>query len=476
MASIERTAYPRFPRTLTLKDLQASFTPRPEEIEWAQRHSRTPERRLALLVLLKCFEFLRHFPAIEAIPVELVEHVSATLGMAPTEKIEFASLATLYRHHKAIRELLGVKPYTDGQTRKLTIQLAQQAGSIVETRVDIINITIEELVRLGYELPVFRTLDEIAEQAHTAAEAALHKRITQRLTLAQRNWLDRLLAAELPARRTLYNQIKRSAKKASHKHLDLLLDQLTWLESLPDSDALLDGVPATKLKPMAEMASARDAGDMKDLLPAKRYTLILALIRQMRVRARDDVAEMFIRRIGAIHKTAKEELQVIQARQRELSEELVATLEQVLEILAENLDDASTGQRVRDLLAPHGNLDQLRTDCEAIRVWSRRQPPAVDLEGLQQLARGDVPDGEGAALRGGHPGPQSARCPRGRAGQRTPQGRVDRRRPDTFVRLRALAQAGAPLAWLGPPNEPALPGSVRVQLPERRSSLGRRVH
>ena len=179
-----------------------------------------------------------------------------------------------------------------------------------------------------------------------------------------------MLESEFPARRTLYNQIKKSAKKASRKHLDLLLDQLTWLESLPDSDALLDGIPVTKLIYMAGMASALDASDMKDLLPAKRYTLILALIRQMRVKARDDVAEMFIRRIGAIHKTAREELQVIQARQRELSEELVATLEQVLEILAENLDDASTGQRVRDLLAPHGNLDQLTMDCEAIRVWS----------------------------------------------------------------------------------------------------------
>lgn len=34
---------------------------------------------------------------------------------------------------------------------------------------------------------------------------------------------------------------------------------------------------------VADMASALDAGDMKDLLPAKRYTLILALVRQMRV-------------------------------------------------------------------------------------------------------------------------------------------------------------------------------------------------
>lgn len=371
MASIERTAYPRFPRTLTLKDLQTSFTPRPEETEWAQGFARTPDRRLALLVMLKCFQFLRHFPAVEAIPAEVVEHVSASLGMQPAQHVTYPVAHTaLYRHHKAIRALLGVKPYTDAQTRTLAIKIAQEAAGVVDTRIDIINITIEELVRCGYELPAFRTLDDIAEQAHVTAETELHHRIGQRLSSAQRKWLDQLLETELPARRTLYNQIKRLAKKASRKHLDLVLDQLSWLESLPDSDTLLDGVPATKLKHMADMASALDAGNMKDYLPARRHALILALIRQMRIGARDNIAEMFIRRMGAIHKRAKEELEIIQARQRELNEELVATLEQVLEILAEGLDDAGTGKRVRELLSPHGDLDKLQADCEAIRVWS----------------------------------------------------------------------------------------------------------
>ena len=136
---------------------------------------------MAILVLLKCFEFLRHFPALDTIPTEVVEHVSATLGMAPTDKIEFASLATLYRHHKAIRELLGVRPYTDGQTRTQAIQMAQQAAGIVETRVDIINITIEELNRLhgppeenkllprdGLKglLPYIRAVDAVVAAAH----------------------------------------------------------------------------------------------------------------------------------------------------------------------------------------------------------------------------------------------------------------------------------------------------------------------
>lgn len=54
-------------------------------------------------------------------------------------------------------------------------------------------------------------LDEIAEQAHTAAESDLHSQIALRLNLGERKWLDDLLVAELPVRQTLYKQIKRSA-------------------------------------------------------------------------------------------------------------------------------------------------------------------------------------------------------------------------------------------------------------------------
>jgi TnpA family transposase len=372
MASIERTAYPRFPRTVTLKDLQASFTPDGGEIDWAKSKARGTNLRIALATLLKCFQYLHYFPSPKAIPPEIVEHVSASLGLPSTSSLDYGGpLAdTMYRHHNAIRNLLGVHRYDDKTGRKLLMRVAHEAASVVNTRTDLINIAINEMVRLGYELPVFRTLDDIAEQIHTAAEADLHIAIAQKLSPEQRKWLDDLLSGELPARQTRYNQLKRSAKKSSRKHLDALIEQLQWLESLPDCDQMLAGVPTTKVKHMEDVAAALDAGDMKDLRPAKRHALILALIYQMRVRARDDIAEMFIRRISAIHKTAREELVEIQKRQRELSEHLVATLDDVLEILGENLDDATTGARVRELLAPHGDLNRLREDCAAIRVWS----------------------------------------------------------------------------------------------------------
>ncbi|MFX5734465.1 hypothetical protein ABTE21_20505, partial [Acinetobacter baumannii] len=83
-----------------------------------------------------------------------------------------------------------------------------------------------------------------------------------------------------------------SAKKASRKHLDLVLDQLNWLESLPDPGTLLEDVPANKLRHLSDRAAVLDAAEMKDYSPAKRQTLILALIHHMRIGARDDIAEM----------------------------------------------------------------------------------------------------------------------------------------------------------------------------------------
>ena len=58
MASIERTAYPRFPRLLTTLDLQRFFSPAPEELGWVDKPARGQSQRLALMVQLKCFQYL----------------------------------------------------------------------------------------------------------------------------------------------------------------------------------------------------------------------------------------------------------------------------------------------------------------------------------------------------------------------------------------------------------------------------------
>ncbi|WP_211454325.1 Tn3 family transposase [Collimonas antrihumi] len=370
MASIERTAYPRFPNVLPSRDIQAYYTPSPEEIEWVRSLARGQDTQLSVLVLLKCFEQLHYFPPVADIPPEIVSHIAAVRGFPVANTVVYNSATTLYRHHAAIRKYLGVSPFDGPDARKLAIRVAREAAQVVDMRTDIINAIVEELIGCHYELPAFSTLDKIAEQVHTTVQDQLFKRVAKRLTSEQHDYLENLLATELAQRQTQFNQIKRSAKRASKKHLENLLDHLTWLESLIEVDQPLEGIPLSKLRHFASQAMALDAAELKGLNVEKRHTLILALIRSMRVRARDDLTEMFIRRMAVIHKRAREELASIQLRQRALSERLVEKLDSVLDILVDDLGDQRTGLEIRKLLAPGGNLERLREECEAIRVWS----------------------------------------------------------------------------------------------------------
>lgn len=53
MASIERTASPRFKRAVPVRELHEAFTPTADEVAWAREQTRTAEHLLALVVLLK---------------------------------------------------------------------------------------------------------------------------------------------------------------------------------------------------------------------------------------------------------------------------------------------------------------------------------------------------------------------------------------------------------------------------------------
>ncbi|WP_321908112.1 Tn3 family transposase [Burkholderia cepacia] len=375
MASIERTAYPRFPEVLAPRELQACYTPLPDELEWARRSTRGERPRLGLLVLLKVFQQLHYFPILGDIPDAVVDHVraAADIGAAARFGYDTASSPTLFRHYAAVRAYLEVQPYYGTDANAIATRAAHTASLTMDQPVDIINATIDELIARNIELPAFSTLDRLTEQIHARAQSRLFKRVTRRLTDQQKLALDRLLSRDLSNRQTAYNRIKRHAKRPSRQHLDMLIDQLVWLEDLGDFSLAIAGIPASKLRSLAQQAMALDASALKsDTLPEKRYTLIVALLNRMRVRARDDLADMFVRRMAAIHKRASDELEVIQRKQRDQVEDLVGLLDGVADILAEESDETAIAKAVRKLLAPKGDLEPLRESCAAIRAFSGR--------------------------------------------------------------------------------------------------------
>ncbi|MEN3111847.1 Tn3 family transposase [Uliginosibacterium paludis] len=371
MVSIERTAYPRFSKPPAGKELQRNFTPTEEERAWAERTARTPIQRLGLLVLLKTFQYLHYFPSLEDVPLEVINHVRESLGYAKRIVIDYSTERTLYRHMAAVRSYLRVKAFYGTDASEIADKLAHESAELLDQRIDIINALVDELVHRQMELPAFSALDTLAERAHAEVQERIFNTVLSRIPPKTLEGFKALLFTDkLEHRQSEYNTLKKSAKRPTRKHLEMLVEHLEWLESVSGVDSLFDGVVDTKIRHFAAQAMAYDVSELRECTEAKRYTLMVALIQRMQVRARDQLAEMFLRRVATIHKRAKEELEQIQFSQRNQIEKLIGTLDGVLSILAIEPDNAVAGGQIRNYLAPAGGIEKVRETCAQVQATS----------------------------------------------------------------------------------------------------------
>jgi TnpA family transposase len=368
MASVERTAYPLLPSQLPAKELHRSYSLSDSEIEWVNNTAKSPALAIGLAIQLKVFQQLHYFVPFEALPQELINHVRQCLRYGARIAPRYSNLRTLYRHQAAVRQYLQITPFYSSDGLAVTEQIARDCALVLEQRVDLINAMLDELIQRGYELPAYSTLNNIAETALVGAQEVTFNLVVTRAPIEVIYKLKELLDTDFGRRQSDFNALKQAPKKPSRKHLEVLIDHLAWLESFGDLDVIFEGIVDAKIRHFAAQAVASDVAELKDCSLPKRYTLMLALIYRMRVRTRDHLAEMFIRRISTIHKRAKEELEQIQARQRQKLEQLAATLDGVVQILVQEPDNQEAGSLIREYLSPDGNLDRLRETCAEVQA------------------------------------------------------------------------------------------------------------
>ena len=144
MASIERTAYPRFKRTLSARDLADIYTPTAQELAFVSQVARKPQLRLNLCVLLKAFQRLGYFPFLTDVPPTIVDHIRTTMRLPPTLTLFYPVLRTMRHHQQAIRAYLQITS-ASRETRRLAARAVYQAAQTMDTPADLINVAIEAL-------------------------------------------------------------------------------------------------------------------------------------------------------------------------------------------------------------------------------------------------------------------------------------------------------------------------------------------
>ncbi len=367
MASIERTAYPRFRRLVTAREL-ALLSPTEAEVAWARDRARSDQHLLALVLALRCFQRLGYFPRPVHVPMVVVEHVRRGLEL-PEGTPAFSGAETAKWQRRLVRERLGVV-HDPERARAVATDATRWAAEAKNNPPDLINVALEMLVKESLELPAFSTLDEIASRIRREVNMAMFERIAGRIGLPDRVGLEASLEVVGSSAKTPYNRLKQAAGKASWSGFREQVEHLRWVDSLGDSGAWLEGIAEAKIADFAGEAMAADAAVMRNVAPLKRMALLACMVHVARTRARDDLAEMFCKRMAQVTKLAKAELAEIREHQAEMSERLITNYRSVLDCLdprnAEAADAAAALRMARRTVADAGGFEAQLADIEAV--------------------------------------------------------------------------------------------------------------
>lgn len=81
MPTVHETAYPRLKNSIARRELIDLYTPTGAELELAVSVAKGEAAKLSFLVLLKTFQSLGYFVALEEVPRCIVEHIGHDRGM-----------------------------------------------------------------------------------------------------------------------------------------------------------------------------------------------------------------------------------------------------------------------------------------------------------------------------------------------------------------------------------------------------------
>ncbi len=382
MTAIDRTAYPRPGLRLTREELDERYEPTDSDLAFVHATARGGEGRLLLAVLLKTRRDLGCFPAPGKVHAGTVAHLAVQLGTAAPQAWpdRVRRTKSFYRYQAAVRAYVSVTPYDDA-AEGLVSGTVLGAAEIMSDPADLINRAVEALQAAAIDLPAFSTLDRLVSRLRAEAHGRMYDRVAQHLKPEQAAALDALLTKPPGSATTGFGRLKQAPGHATPKTVGLWIERLNWLDGQTDPDQLLVGITHTKLRQFAAEAAVLEVGDVLAIAQrGRRHTLLLALLRQTRVRCRDELIEMMLRRVRRTQAAAKERLDALHEQHRELEETLIGVFGQVLKT-AQNQEaaaaegtpahDAAFGREVRELLAERGGVATLAEQCQAVSAWHR---------------------------------------------------------------------------------------------------------
>ena len=368
MPSIQDTAYPRFKKNITSKELDQIYTPTQDEIELARSKKRSPFAVLCFLIMFKTFQRLGYFVLIEESPPEVIKHIAKHLEIdSKTDFSGYDRSGSRQRHLKEIRKILKISPY-DAHSKGIIEQAVIHASQTKEDLADIINVAIEELIRQRHELPAFSTLQRLAFKGRASVNNDLYKKIYSAINETDRKEIKQLFQVLKDQFVSPWNRLKEEPGKLTKKNLLEHIAHYHQVAQYMTSQSCFADVPEVKIKRFASEAKSLDAARMKELKTYKRTAIAACFLWVRSASILDDLTEMLIKQIQKIHGKAKKQLNETHEKNRSIVDHLVDTLQQIILVQIEGKTSNERDEAIQAIFA--GQEKSLLENCQTHSAYA----------------------------------------------------------------------------------------------------------
>ena len=367
MAAIHETAYPRIKPNLTHKELNEIFKPKEEELTLLNSKTKKvmPISRLGFMVMLKCYQYLGRPVKIQKIDPYIKKYISKQINVDSNINSNNYSKRTRKRHIRVIREHLKINS-NKKERKKIMKAAALESATKKENLADIINVIIEELVKLRFELPAFQKLVRLSRAVRTVINNNNYFEIYSRLSDDQKQLIDITLSVEKSNDNDnellSWFLLKQEPKKPTTKNIKIFVNYVNRLKFLWQKINInLDFITHVRLEQLRDEAIIADIDDMKSMKLTKRYALATILIYMRLTSAIDDLVQIFIIWIRNIEALAKSNLETYRLEQANKTDEFVILLYNTLLAFRDNNTADNKVKAIEEQLG--GEIEKIIEQC-----------------------------------------------------------------------------------------------------------------
>jgi hypothetical protein len=197
---------------------------------------------------------LGYFIPATSVPEDIAKHIAAGIRLTYSVRAlkNYERSSNKWKHLDRIRQMMEVKP-VGKESMDFLGRVMRQAAMIKQDLVDIINVSIEELVRKRFELPAFDTLLREAKKTRAATNSLIYRGIYERASAEARSAADEILKTDPETKRSLWNDLRQDPGKLTIKEINRMVDRLTWLRGIGRLEDPFRKVPHAKVRHLADM-------------------------------------------------------------------------------------------------------------------------------------------------------------------------------------------------------------------------------